>query len=298
VWDIGKSLKLLEEKKTTLTSDLFTSDCWRLCGKERATTMVLKTYQTITVLLASICHLTSSVRRDLSQVKDPLTRIDDGAKPLRLTKIPINIEPRDRNRCCFDHITTSYDEMGDPIAAVIDNFLCDPDKVRGHALGDEPVASWQQYYKPPEEAGTNNAFPGWRGSVDPDVATSIQHCGSYAVAALWPEIPTEVFRHAAMPEVRHVYGLATVQAEDMINSQRLAHTDVDFQYGTDRGSIPKGLATVYGLTHNHNKTGTAFFREKGTGISLMKSLPAMENLWGSVTKVHKDLELDFRDGIT
>ena len=68
-----------------------------------------------------------------------------------------------------------------------------------------------------------------------------------------------------MPEVRHVYGLATVQADDMVNSQRLAHTDVDFQWGTI--TDPKGLATADRLTTKHNKTGTAFYREKATGIS-------------------------------
>ena len=249
-------------------------------------------------IFITLISLTCSLRRDLSQVDDLMTRIDDTATPLKLVKIPVKIESRDQERCCFDHITTSYDENGDPIAAVIDNFLCNAELVRSHALGETPVSDWSQYHKPPEEAGTNNAFPGWRGSVHPDVAKSIQDCGSYAVAALWPEIPTEVFRHAAMPEVRHVYGLATVQAEDMINSQRLAHTDVDFQYGTDRGAIPKGLATVFGLTRLHNKTGTAYYREKSTGVSLMKTLPNMEKLWGGVTKVHKDLDLDFRDGIT
>ena len=241
---------------------------------------------------------TNSAPRDLSQVQEPMTRIDDNAKPLRLTTIPVQILPQDRERCCFDSITTSYDENNDPIAAVIDNFLCDVERVRSDALGSTPVAQWQQYEKPPEESGTNNAFPGWRGSVHPDVAKSIQVCGSYAVEALWPEIPTNIFRTAAMPEVRHVYGLATVLADDMVNSQRLAHTDVDFQYGTDRGNIPKGLATVFGLTRNHNKTGTAFYREKSTQISLMKTLPLMENMWGSVTKVHKKLDLEFRDGIS
>ena len=242
--------------------------------------------------------LTSSSPRDLSQVKEPMTRIDSHAKPLELVRIPVHILPQDRGRCCFDHITTSYDENNDPIAAVIDNFLCDAARVRNDALGTTPVTNWQQYEKPKEEAGTNNAFPGWRGSVHSDVAKSIQVCGSYAVEALWPEIPTEIFRQAAMPEVRHVYGLATVQADDMVNSQRLAHTDVDFQYGTDNGKIPKGLATVLGLTSQHNKTGTAFYREKSTQISLMKTLPSMEHMWGSVTKVHKALDLEFRDGIT
>ena len=241
----------------------------------------------------------TTAAQDLSLVKEPMTRIDPTTPKLVLHKIPVVIEPRDRHRCCFDHITTSYDENNDPIAAVIDNFLCNAQEVRDDALGPDPVVNWNEYVKPPEEAGTNNAFPGWRGSVRSEVAESIQACGSYAVAALWPVIPTEVFRHAAMPEVRHVYGLATVQADDMVNSQRLAHTDVDFQYGTDNGRIiPKGLATVFGLTLKHNKTGTAFYREKSTGISLMKTLPSMEHMWGSVTKVHKALNLEFRDGIT
>jgi hypothetical protein len=254
-------------------------------------------------VMAVLLFLTFTVKpivsrtKDLSKVKEPMTRIDTDAKPLKLTNIPVTIQPQDRDKCCFDHITTSYDENNDPIAAVIDNFLCDPDRVRNDALGSDPVANWQLYEKPREEAGTNNAFPGWRGSVHSEVAIALQACGSYAIEALWPEIPTEIFRHAAMPEVRHVYGLATVLADDMINSQRLAHTDVDFQFGTDNGRIPKGLATVYGLTNKHNKTGTAFYREKSTQISLMKTLPSMENMWGSVTKVHKELNLDFRDGI-
>ena len=183
---------------------------------------------------------------------------------------------------------------------MIDNFLCDVDRVRDEALGRAAAdnARWNQYIKPPVEDGTNNAFPGWRGTVSERTARDIQLCGTYVVRALWPEIPTEVFRQGAMPEVRHVYGLATVQADDMVNSQRLAHTDVDFQWGADRGAIPKGLATVFGLTTRHNKTGTAFYREKSTGISLMKTLPEMEGMWGSVTRVHKDLDLSFRDGIT
>ena len=47
----------------------------------------------------------------------------------------------------FDHIATTFDERGDPVAAVIDDFLCEADRVRNEALGHGDATSWSQYNK-------------------------------------------------------------------------------------------------------------------------------------------------------
>ena len=206
-----------------------------------------------------------------------------------------DVVPSLDSRCCWEEFHTAYDDQG-PIGTIIDNLLCDPDTVRQEAL----TTHWNTYTAPADEDGANNAFPGWRGETSRETADAIVACVWPMVDAVWPTMKKrKVFKRQALANVANVYGLTTVRPQEMVNSQRLAHNDFTWEFGTDgpRGQLPKGLATVYGLTHDFNHTGTAFFRNKETGLSLLSTVEKMSGMWGKVTEVHKKLELSFRDGI-
>ena len=90
-----------------------------------------------------------------------MTRLSDSAAPLELRRVRVDPAMRagDVGRCCFDHITTTFDERGDPVAGVVDDFLCDVDRVRDEALGRAAGGDntrWNQYVKPPVEDGTKD----------------------------------------------------------------------------------------------------------------------------------------------
>ena len=52
---------------------------------------------------------------DLSAVTAPMTRLSDALAPLDLRRVRVHLRAGDVGRCCFDHITTSYDDRGDPV---------------------------------------------------------------------------------------------------------------------------------------------------------------------------------------
>ena len=123
--------------------------------------------------------------RDLAQAGSrPFVQLHPSLRQPKIERFPVTLEARDIGRCCFTSVATAYDDRGDPIAGVLDNFLCDPERARGAAVGTQPAAAWQKYVKPPDEKGTNNAFPGWRGSVDRNLAQDIMACATYAMRLL------------------------------------------------------------------------------------------------------------------
>jgi hypothetical protein len=211
----------------------------------------------------------------------------DGVSSFDIHTLPTDTYASDSG-CCATSFAAVLDEDKEVIAAVIDNFLCDPEHVRQIGLD----AGWHQAARS-GEGDTSNSFPGNRKPVPLSTHALVQRCLRPVAEQLWPE-----FDFNAMVSSHSIFGLTDKPMETLTSSQRLPHNDIDWSYGVheedeERGllqwEIPKGLASVFGLTKDYDTTGTTFYREKTTKMSLLKTSPMNQEMWGAVTKTSQRL---------
>jgi hypothetical protein len=190
--------------------------------------------------------------------------------------------------CCATSYATVWDEDKEVIAAVIDNFLCDPEAVREVGLN----SGWYEAARD-GQGDTSNAFPGNRKPVPRDIHSMVQSCLKPVAEALWPE-----FAFSAMISSHSIFGLTDKPMETLRSSQRLPHNDINWNFGLHEpdeergllpGEIPKGLASVFGLTKEYDNTGTTFYREKTSKLSLLRTAQMNQDMWGEVTATSKRL---------
>ena len=93
---------------------------------------------------------------------------------------------------------------------------------------------------------------------------------------------------------------------EWLDSQRLPHTDINWAYGlrqnehTGIWEVPSCYASLLSLTREFNQSGTGIYLEKGTGWSLLKTLPMNEEAQGNMNphvKQRLHPELDVREVI-
>ena len=121
-------------------------------------------------------------------------------------------------------------------------------------------------------------------------------------AVIDPQFPIAVEAHSRMAQKECLYGLVTPFPASQnlgvkwLDSHRLPHNDIRWNLGIrTNGHVPESYASVLALSRSFNGTGTGFYREKSTGLSLLKTRLDNELAQGSMNPHHSGRRLAHLD---
>mmetsp|Transcript_5179 Transcript_5179/g.14582 ORF Transcript_5179/g.14582 Transcript_5179/m.14582 type:complete len:443 (-) Transcript_5179:502-1830(-) len=190
--------------------------------------------------------------------------------------------------CCWRSFQVLYDNASKVVLLSAEHFLCSPDDVvrfaqrpgdYGFSWTDSDIHPHPKIADPHEAKLRGNGFPGARIHVHSHpFGKMISQCLEPMVKVVWPG-----FNLFSASRTHHSISLVSSarQPQGMwLDAQRNPHNDVQWELGLLEPSkvVPPSLATVYGLAHGFNDTGTSIWRTKRTIRNPEERLSLLETL--------------------